>query len=81
MGDLRVTALQRDFESLIKLLGGTPEERLRFWEIVKGITTPAVARLVEAELGGLEAQLKATQGVLGALHANAKELGGQHVAM
>ena len=79
MGDLRVTALQRDFESLLKLLGGTPEERLRFWEIVKGVTTPAVARLVEAELQGVEAQFKATHAVLGALKANAKELGGQTV--
>ncbi len=79
MGDLRVTALQRDFESLLKLLGGTPEERLRFWEIVKGITTPAVARVIEAELDALEAQVKATQGVLGALKANAKELGNKHV--
>lgn len=77
MGDLRVTALQHDFESLLKLLGGTPEERLRFWEIVKGITTPAVFRIVEAELEAVDAQFKSTQAVLGALKANAKELSGQ----
>ncbi|MBW8814424.1 MAG: hypothetical protein JF588_13435 [Caulobacterales bacterium] len=79
MGDLRVNALERDFESLIKLLGGTPDERLRFWEILKGITTPAVFRVVEAELGAIEAQVKATHAVLGALKANAKELGAQTV--
>lgn len=74
MGDLRVTALQRDFESLLKLLGGTPEERLRFWEIVKGVTTPAVFKVVEAELEAIEGQFKSTHAVLGALKANAKEL-------
>jgi hypothetical protein len=79
MGDLRVTALQRDFESLLKLLGGTPEERLRFWEIVKGITSVAVSHLVDAELGAIEGQFKSTTAVLGALKANAKELSGRQV--
>jgi hypothetical protein len=76
-GDLkvRVSAVQRDLESLLKLLGGTPEERLRFWEIVKGITTPAVHRVIDAQLEAVEAQLKSSHAVLGALHVNAKELG------
>lgn len=76
-GDLkvRVSSVQRDLEHLLKLLGGTPEERLRFWEIVKGITTPVVNRVVDVQLEALEGQLKAATAVLGALHVNAKELG------
>jgi hypothetical protein len=38
-GEIR--ELELSIEGLFKLLGGTPDERERFWEILKGITTPA----------------------------------------
>jgi len=72
--DIHVATLQTDLEHLLKLLGGTPEERLRFWEIVKGITTPAVYRVVEAQVEGLALQTRATTQVLGALKASAHDL-------
>jgi hypothetical protein len=39
---------------LFKLLGNdNPDKRLRFWEIWKGITTPAEFQLVEHELNNI----------------------------
>jgi hypothetical protein len=47
----KVEALQNNLEALIKLLGSNdPEKRLQFWEILRGITTPAAYQLVEHEL-------------------------------
>jgi hypothetical protein len=52
----RVEALQSNIAGLFKLLGShDPDERLRFWEILKGITTPAEFRLVEHQLGAINA--------------------------
>ena len=50
----KVRAVQLNLEALLKLLGGTPEERLRFWEIVKGITTPAQFRVVAGQLDKMQ---------------------------
>jgi len=63
---------------LLKLLGGSPDDRLRFWEILKGITTPAVQRLLEAQLEAAAAQVQAVHGVVNALHTNAKDLSKSH---
>ena len=57
MPALKVGAVQRDLESLIKLLGGTPDERLRFWEIVKGITTPAQFKVASKQLEKIQTQV------------------------
>ena len=57
MPPLKVNAVQRDVESLIKLLGGTADQRLRFWEIVKGITTPAQFRVATKQLERMQAQV------------------------
>ena len=46
----KVTALQRNAAGLFKLLGGDSDDRLRFWEIFKGITTPAEIRLIDQQL-------------------------------
>lgn len=46
----KVTALQRNAAALLKLLGGTEDERLRFWEIFKGITTPVEVRLIDQQI-------------------------------
>lgn len=71
---VRVESLQRDAESLFKLLGGDSDDRLRFWEILKGITTPAVFRVVETQLEALEQNVKSATHVLKTLETNAKEL-------
>ena len=54
----KTRALQLNLEGLFKLLGGTSEERLRFWEIVKGITTPAQFRVVSKQIKTMEGQVK-----------------------
>jgi hypothetical protein len=54
---LKVRAVQRDLESLLKLLGGSAEDRLRFWEIVKGITTPAQFKVASKQLDKFQAQV------------------------
>jgi hypothetical protein len=75
---VKVDSLARNTESLFKLLGGNQDDRLRFWEILKGITTPAVQRLVEAQIDATAAQVQSLQVVVNALHANAKELSKTH---
>jgi hypothetical protein len=64
---LRTRALQLNVEGLFKLLGGTPDERLRFWEILKGITTPAEYRLMNQ-------QVKTMQVLVNQVQAGAQEL-------
>jgi hypothetical protein len=73
---VQVNAVQQDFESLLKLLGGTPDQRLRFWEILKGITTPQVVALLEADLIHLSSNVKSTTNLLKTLHNDAKQIGG-----
>ena len=57
MPPIRVAAVQRDLESLLKLLGGSADERLRFWEIVKGITTPAQFNVATRQLSRMQTQV------------------------
>ena len=63
----KARALQLNVEGLLKLLGGTPEDRFRFWEILKGITTPIELRLVNN-------QLEVLQGLVNQVQASAKTL-------
>ena len=63
----KVRALQLNIEGLLRLLGGTAEERLRFWEIVKGITTPAQFRVASRQLDKM-------QGMVTDVRENAKTL-------
>lgn len=65
--DARTRALQLNVEGLFKLLGGTPDERIRFWEILKGITTPAEHQLVSQ-------QLEIMQGLVNQVQVSAKQL-------
>ena len=76
MPPLKVSAAQRDLESLIKLLGGTPDERLRFWEIVKGITTPAQFRAATKQLERIQAQVATIKDVAKDLKATAGKVNG-----
>jgi hypothetical protein len=74
---VKVRNLQLNAEALLKLLGGNEDDRERFWEILKGITTPAVASLVEQQIESIDQQVKlATQTVKNIEH-NAKGLGGK----
>ncbi len=57
----KTRALQLNVEGLFKLLGGSADDRLRFWEILKGITTPIENRLINAQIDILAAQVKAVQ--------------------
>ena len=54
----RVITLQRNAAALLALLGGDEADRLRFWEIIKGITTPAEHFLVARSLDVMQAQLE-----------------------
>jgi len=72
---VRVKAVQQDFESLLKLLGGTPDQRERFWEIWKGLTTPQIVALLEAQLAQVSTNVQSTTTLLKTIHGSAKELG------
>jgi hypothetical protein len=74
---VKITRLQKDTAGLLKLLGGSDDDRLRFWEIIKGITTPAVFRLVEMQVDVAQVQLDMTMKGLVMLEKNAKKLSGQ----
>ena len=70
----KVKAVQLNFEGLIRLLGGTADDRQRFWEIHRGITTPIEIRLINAQLDGLAGQTKALQSSAKALQDTAKQI-------
>ena len=63
----KVQGLQRSTASLFSLLGGDADDRMRFFEIFKGITTPAELRLVDL-------QLTVLQDMVSSAGAAAKEL-------
>jgi hypothetical protein len=67
-------AVELNFEALLKLLGGTPEQRERFWEHFKGITTPAENRLVESSLVAVEHQMQNLHMNLASLHEAVGEI-------
>jgi hypothetical protein len=63
----KARALQLNVEGLFKLLGGTADDRLRFWEIFKGITTPVEHILVAH-------QFEVLQGLVNQVQVSAKTL-------
>lgn len=72
----RVDALQLNVAGLFKLLGShDPDERLRFWEILKGITSVAEFALVEHELTTINAIVTQAEASTKALMAAAKLVG------
>ena len=71
----KIKALQLNVEGLFKLLGGSPDDRMRFWEILKGITTPVEIRLINAHVDALAAQTKAIQTAAKDLQGAAQQLG------
>lgn len=66
----KVNAVQLNLEELLKLLGTDPE---RFWEIVKGLTTPREGILVANELDSLAASVARVSVGVKALKATAKQ--------
>ena len=55
--DRDVERLELSVSSLYKLLGGNARQRQRFWEILKGITTPAEYQLAKSGLVAAEREL------------------------
>ena len=70
----KVRALQLNIEGLFKLLGGSSDDRQRFLEILKGITTPIEIRLINAQVDALSVQAKALQTSAKALQATAQQI-------
>ena len=75
MADAKFKALQLNIEGLLKLLGGTAEDRLRFWEIFKGITTPRELVLINAQLETLASTVKQVELGAKALKTTAQQIG------
>lgn len=67
-------AVQLNMEGLFKLLGGSSDDRLRFWEIFKGITTPVEIKLINSHLDNIAAQTKALQASTKSLQATAQQI-------
>ena len=76
----KIEALQLSMEGLLKLLGGNAADREKFWEKVKGITTPQEMRLVENLLDNAHQQVTqaetATKTLLGVAAEAGKAPGG-----
>lgn len=72
----KVKSLQLSTEGLLKLLGGTADERERFWEILKGITTPRDQLLVTKQISELQVSLKQAQAGLKGLQKQANKISG-----
>jgi len=70
----RMKAVQLNLEGLFRLLGGSSDDRQRFWEIIKGITTPVEIRLINSQLDGIAAQTKALQASTKSLQDTAKQI-------
>lgn len=75
MPDPKVRALQLNIEGLLKLLGGTPAQRARFWEIFKGITTPRETVLINSQVATLAAAAKQLQTGVKSLGGIAQKMG------
>lgn len=71
----KVQALQLNTEGLLKLLGGGSDDRLRFWEILKGITTPAEFRLVAHQLDAMQTLVKQVQVSAKTIEQTARKMG------
>ncbi|MBL9139930.1 MAG: hypothetical protein JNK85_28925 [Verrucomicrobiales bacterium] len=71
----KVQALQLNTEGLLKLLGGGSDDRLRFWEILKGITTPAEFRLVAHQLDAMQGLVKQVQASAKVIEQTAAKIG------
>jgi hypothetical protein len=70
----KVEALQLNTAGLLRLLGGSDDDRMRFWEILKGITTPVELRLFDTQLDTMTAVVSQVQTSAKALERTAKQI-------
>lgn len=70
----KVYAARLSLEGLLKLLGGSEEDRERFWEILTGLTTPREGILVANQLDAITASLKQVGVSAQALQKTAKSI-------
>ena len=70
----KVKALQLNLEGLLRLLGGSSEDKQRFLEMIIGITTPMEVKLINAQVDVLAAHTKAVQAGAKALQSTAQQI-------
>lgn len=70
----RVKALQLNIEGLLRLLGGSSDDKQRFLEMIIGITTPIEVKLINSQIDALSAHTKAVQAGAKALQATAQQI-------
>lgn len=72
----QVIALQRNTAALFELLGSkSAEDRLRFWEILKGITTPAHFLVVDRQFQQMNEQVVQLTQTVKTLQQSARAIG------
>ena len=72
---VNVRALQLSVEGLFKLLGGSENDRQKFFERLKGITTPREAVLVNAQINALAGSVNGVKDAAKALQGAARQQG------
>jgi Cu/Ag efflux pump CusA len=70
----KVKALQLNLEGLLRLLGGSSEDKQRFLEMIIGITTPMEVKLINAQVDALSAHTKAVQAGAKSLQTTAQQI-------
>ncbi len=70
----KVKALQLNIEGLLRLLGGSSDDKQRFLEMIIGITTPIEVKLINAQVDALAAHTKAVQAGAKALQSTAQQI-------
>ena len=70
----KVRALQLNLEGLLRLLGGSSDDKQKFLETVLGITTRMEVKLINAQIDALSAHTKAVQTAAKALQSTAQQI-------
>ena len=70
----KVKALQLNIEGLLRLLGGSSDDKQRFLEMIIGITTPMEVKLINGQIDALAAHTKAVQTGAKALQSTAQQI-------
>ena len=70
----KVKALQLNLEGLLRLLGGSSDDKQKFLEMIIGITTPIEVRLINGQIDAMAAHAKAIQAGAKALQNSAQQI-------
>lgn len=70
----KVRALQLNLEGLLRLLGGSADDKQKFLETILGITTRMEVKLINAQVDALAAHTKAVQAGAKALQTTAQQI-------